>query len=100
MRSTTINIADNSETDAIGAQGAGVPIRVHRIYANNAHATTTQVWLLDGAGGAVVFRAHLTEGGTANVDYGPDGAPLTANTALRIDTDQATTDVDVIIQWE
>lgn len=86
------NAAANASV--IAAQGAGATLYLLRGFVSVTLAAVGgggEVALEDGSGGTRIFEADADAVGFHVVDFGEEGYPLTANTALNLTVDNAVT---------
>lgn len=82
------------EVTVIAAPGAGKIIRLMKGFVSVSLAATGgggEAALEDGAGGTRILEVLASAAGFYPFDFGPKGYPLTANTALILTVDGATT---------
>lgn len=86
--SLSFNATAAGETPVVGmdAPGAGISRRIYHASLHADGASDVRVALRDGSAGTIIWQGRLAaSGGGANIDFGPNGRDLTANTALVID---------------
>ena len=95
IQGTATALQATEEVTVIAAQGIGTVIRVMNVQISVFLAATGsgvgKVALEDGAGGTRFFEASAEALIHYSLDYGEDGFDLTANTALIVTVDAATT---------
>lgn len=82
--------AGTEDLEVVAAQGAGKVLRLMNAVVSVTIAAASaggEVALEDGAGGSRFFEADADAVGVYKLDFGPDGYPLTANTALNLTVD-------------
>ena len=86
----TSKITDNTATQVIAAQGAGVVIYITNILVTNGGSVGTDIEITDGSGGTVLWAGYATlAGGGFAIEFNDAPLKLTANTAVFVECEAA-----------